>query len=533
MDILARWHRMRGLRRALAARPRPRRHRHADGRRARAGQDRQRSAAARWAARPSSPRSGSGRSSPAAPSSSSRRRLGDSLRPVAQPLHHGRGLPRRGAARSSSSSTTQGLIFRGKRLVNWDPHFETAISDLEVEQVETRGHLWRLRYPLEDGATYQHPVACDDDGRADRLRDPRLPRRRHHPPRDHARRHRRRGAPRRRALRATSSARPCACRWSAARSRSSPTPTPTRRRAPARSRSPRRTTSTTGTVGQRHGLARDQRDGHARSHRAQGQRRLLGGRATRPTSSPTSTASTATRRASSIVTLAEEQGWLDGIDAETHTVPHGDRSKVAIEPFLTDQWYVDAATLAEPGARRGPRRAAPASCPSATRRPTSTGWRTSSPGASRASSGGGTRIPVWYGPTRRAEGHRLRRPGARSSRSARLTRSTAARLRGLLRRRARTRREEPRPGTRSRIGRESSSASRASARSRPASSRGAGHELRHAAPRPRRPRHLVLLRHLADRHARLARGHAGARGATTRPACSSPASTSSSSGSPG
>ena len=97
-----------------------------------------------------------------------------------------------------------------------------------------------------------------------------------------------------------------------------------------------------------------------------------------------------------IVTLAEEQGWLDGIDAETHMVPHGDRSKVAIEPFLTDQWYVDAATLAEPGAGGGARRAAPASCPSATRRPTSTGWRTSSPGASRASSGGGTEIPVWY-----------------------------------------------------------------------------------------------------------------------------------------
>ena len=56
----------------------------------------------------------------------------------------------------------------------------------------------------------------------------------------------------------------------------------------------------------------------------------------------------ATRRATLILTLAEEQGWLDGADPETHTVPHGDRSKVAIEPFLTDQWYVDAATLAKP-----------------------------------------------------------------------------------------------------------------------------------------------------------------------------------------
>ncbi len=59
----------------------------------------------------------------------------------------------------------RGLIFRGKRLVNWDPHFETAISDLEVEQVETKGHLWRLRYPLEKGATYEHPVAFDEDGK--------------------------------------------------------------------------------------------------------------------------------------------------------------------------------------------------------------------------------------------------------------------------------------------------------------------------------------------------------------------------------
>ena len=44
----------------------------------------------------------------------------------------------------------EGLIFRDKRLVNWDPRFETAISDLEVVQVETEGSLWRFRYPLAD-----------------------------------------------------------------------------------------------------------------------------------------------------------------------------------------------------------------------------------------------------------------------------------------------------------------------------------------------------------------------------------------------
>ncbi len=46
-----------------------------------------------------------------------------------------------------------GLIYRGKRLVNWDPQFHTAISDLEVENHDEQGHLWNLRYPLADGAT--------------------------------------------------------------------------------------------------------------------------------------------------------------------------------------------------------------------------------------------------------------------------------------------------------------------------------------------------------------------------------------------
>jgi len=43
------------------------------------------------------------------------------------------------------------LIYRGKRLVNWDPKFHTAISDLEVENKDKKGHMWQLRYPLADG----------------------------------------------------------------------------------------------------------------------------------------------------------------------------------------------------------------------------------------------------------------------------------------------------------------------------------------------------------------------------------------------
>ncbi len=45
------------------------------------------------------------------------------------------------------------LIYRGKRLVNWDPKFHTAISDLEVENKDKKGHMWHLRYPLANGET--------------------------------------------------------------------------------------------------------------------------------------------------------------------------------------------------------------------------------------------------------------------------------------------------------------------------------------------------------------------------------------------
>ena len=57
----------------------------------------------------------------------------------------------------------KGLIYRGKRLVNWDPHFETAISDLEVENIEVDGHMWHFKYRLADGETYEY-VEKDEDG---------------------------------------------------------------------------------------------------------------------------------------------------------------------------------------------------------------------------------------------------------------------------------------------------------------------------------------------------------------------------------
>jgi valyl-tRNA synthetase len=59
----------------------------------------------------------------------------------------------------------EGLIYRDKRLVNWDPQFQTAISDLEVENKEVKGHFWHFKYPLADGVTYQYPTQIDEEGK--------------------------------------------------------------------------------------------------------------------------------------------------------------------------------------------------------------------------------------------------------------------------------------------------------------------------------------------------------------------------------
>ena len=55
------------------------------------------------------------------------------------------------------------LLYRAKRLVNWDPKFQTAISDLEVENREVQGHMWHFKYPLAGGETYTY-IEKDEDG---------------------------------------------------------------------------------------------------------------------------------------------------------------------------------------------------------------------------------------------------------------------------------------------------------------------------------------------------------------------------------
>ncbi len=118
----------------------------------------------------------------------------------------------------------KGLIYRGKRLVNWDPVLHTALSDLEVLSSEERGKLWHLRYPVDGGgelvvATTRPETMLGDTAVAVH--------------------------PERRALPALDRQARRAAARGAARSRSSPTSTSTPSSAPAASRSRPRTTSTT------------------------------------------------------------------------------------------------------------------------------------------------------------------------------------------------------------------------------------------------------------------------------------------------
>jgi len=59
----------------------------------------------------------------------------------------------------------QGLIYRDKRLVNWDPEFQSALSDLEVDMVDVRGSLWHFKYPLKDATSYRFPTTFDENAK--------------------------------------------------------------------------------------------------------------------------------------------------------------------------------------------------------------------------------------------------------------------------------------------------------------------------------------------------------------------------------
>ncbi|MFC7399901.1 valine--tRNA ligase [Chelatococcus sp. GCM10030263] len=226
----------------------------------------------------------------------------------------------------------QGLIYKDKRLVNWDPKFQTAISDLEVQQTEVKGHLWHLRYPVVDdaGAPTDEVVIVATTRPETMLGDTAVA---VHPD-DERYRH----------LHGRKVRLPLVGRLIpiVADSYSDPEKgTGAVKITPAHD-------FNDFDVGKRHGLALINVLGPEAELSLVGNQDFLDGAADPDLEAVLALDGqdrfVARKR---IVELLEERGFLETIEPHVHMVPHGDRSGVVVEPWLTDQWYVDVKPLAE------------------------------------------------------------------------------------------------------------------------------------------------------------------------------------------
>lgn len=207
----------------------------------------------------------------------------------------------------------QGLIYRDKRLVNWDPHFQTAISDIEVEQKEVDGAFYHFAYPLEDGsgeivvATTRPETMLGDTAVAVHPSDERY---KHLIGR---------------AVRLPIVNRPVpiiADEYADPEKGSGAV-----KITPAHDFNDYQ-------VGKRNNLPMINifTDDAKINENAPAEYRGLDRFEARK----------------KVVAAFEELGLLREIEKTRHAVPHGDRSGAVIEPYLTDQWYVDAKVLAQP-----------------------------------------------------------------------------------------------------------------------------------------------------------------------------------------
>ena len=196
-----------------------------------------------------------------------------------------------------------------------------------------------------------------------------------------------------------------------------------------------------------------------------------------------------------IVARLEDFGFLERIEPNTHMVPHGDRSGVVIEPYLTDQWYVDAKTLAQP-AIAAVRSGATTFVPKNWEKTYFEWMENIQPWCISRQLWWGHQIPAWYGPDGKVFVAETEEEAVGNALGYYVEQEVITAEQG--------REMALDPLKRDR--------------------------LHH--PRRRRARHLVLLGAVAVLDAGLARRQHGRRSATTRPTCWSPASTSSSSGSP-
>ncbi|CAM5386832.1 valyl-tRNA synthetase [Aquamicrobium terrae] len=231
----------------------------------------------------------------------------------------------------------QGLIYKDKRLVNWDPKLLTAISDLEVEQKEMDGNLWHFRYPVEgvafdpeNPATYitvattRPETMLGDTGVAVHPEDERYSR-----------------------LVGKNVVLPLVGR-----------------RIPVVADEYSDPEKGTGAVkitpahdfndfevGKRHKLRAISIMTAEATINLKDNEDFLEGLEVTPMLQGIWDQLQGMDRFEArklIVRIMEEGGFLDKVEPHRHTVPHGDRGGVPIEPFLTDQWYVNAEELAKP-----------------------------------------------------------------------------------------------------------------------------------------------------------------------------------------
>ena len=221
----------------------------------------------------------------------------------------------------------EGLIYKDKRLVNWDPKLKTAISDLEVQQVETKGRLWHIKYPIENSdefiivATTRPETMLGDVAVAVHPHNERL-----------------------KHLIGKTAILPLVGRRIPVIGDEYADP---EKGSGAVKITPAHDFNDF-EVGRRHGLSLvnvfDEeahltlKNNEAFLKDAHAEIVLL--------ESVDGKSREAARKV--IVEQLESRRLIEKVEPTTHVVPHGDRSGAVLEPFLTDQWYVDAKTLAQP-----------------------------------------------------------------------------------------------------------------------------------------------------------------------------------------
>jgi valyl-tRNA synthetase len=221
----------------------------------------------------------------------------------------------------------EGLIYKDKRLVNWDPKLKTAISDLEVQQVETKGQLWHIKYPIEGSdefivvATTRPETMLGDVAVGVHPHDERL---------SH--------------LIGKTAILPLVGRRIPVIGDEYADP---EKGSGAVKITPAHDFNDF-EVGRRHGLPLvNVFDDEARLT-LKNNESFLKDAHPEPVLLDTLEGKSREFARKVIVENLESRGLIEKFEATAHVVPHGDRSGAVLEPYLTDQWYVDAKTLAQP-----------------------------------------------------------------------------------------------------------------------------------------------------------------------------------------